>query len=99
MECTQKLRSLLPLLEAYKTKNGVYPLVLAYLPDKPGVHLPRCANDGNIRPANETDYVLMHLPGGLHLLCTTVEHVGEGYRPVQPSFINGAPAKALFLLR
>jgi hypothetical protein len=97
-DCGNKLRKLLPLLEAYKNENGSYPQVPAYLVDQPGIHLPRCSRDEKIWAANETDYALMHLPGGLHLFCTTVEHTGEGFGPLQPSFINGLPAKALFLL-
>jgi hypothetical protein len=97
-DCKEKLLSLLPLLEKYKDENGTYPQVLAYLADKPGVHLPRCSQDNLVWAPNETDYALMHLPGGLHLFCTTVEHTGERFAPLQPSFINGMPAKAVFLL-
>ena len=99
MACEEKMKSLLPLLEKYKDTNGRYPEVLAYLADQPGVHLPRCSQEDKIWAANETDYALMHLPGGLHLFCTTVEHCGEGFAPLQPSYINGLPAKAMFLLK
>jgi len=99
MACGDNLRSLVPLLEKYKATNGRYPEVLAYLADQPGVHLPRCSQEDQIWAANETDYALMHLPGGLHLFCTTVEHCGEGFAPLQPSYINGLPAKAMFLLK
>ncbi len=97
--CVDKLKSLLPLLEKYKAANGRYPEVLAYLADEPGVQLPRCSHQDKIWAANETDYALMHLPGGLHLFCTSVEHCGEGFAPLQPSYINGLPAKAMFLLK
>ena len=97
--CENKLRSLLPLLEKYKAANGRYPEILAYLVDEPGIHLPRCSDQNKIWAPNETDYALMHLPGGLHLFCTTVEHCGQGFAPLQPSYINGLPAKARFLLK
>lgn len=99
LACDEQLRALLPLLEKYKAANGRYPEVLAYLADEPGVHLPRCSHRDEIWAPNETDYALMHLPGGLHLFCTSVEHCGEGFAPLQPSYINGLPAKAMFLLR
>ena len=98
-QCQTNLAMLYRLSESYRQEYGRFPSTLAYLADKPRVSLPSCDPGIGLRAPNETDYRIMLLGlDSCHILCTSVNHIGEGFAPLQPSIIEGFPAKAIFLL-
>lgn len=99
-QCRDNVRRLVALSESYRKRYGSYPAALAYLVDEGSVHLPSCDPGSGLRAPNETDYRIMQTsPDSFHIFCTSVNHISEGYAPLQPSYINGLPAKAMFLIR
>jgi hypothetical protein len=95
-KCRENLKTLAGLCEGYRKKQGTYPACLAYVADRPGIHLPSCTTTV-AKPYNETDYTIVVVgDDDYHLFCTSVNHLAEGFAPLQPSLINGLPAKAMF---